>query len=171
MLVATSAWIGDGIPEANDPAVRPILLETRFREELCLNWIAEPPPKSFVLIGTIKPTAKERRLPCCSLHSWGGLANGALLQRRWMNDREALLAELAERKAESQRKAEAANRERAAALKRLTLDDFVRHTFFPHWPGEVPTAQLRQSRQIMKQTVQALKSLGPRASEEQRIRR
>jgi hypothetical protein len=170
VLVATSAWIGDGIPEAKDPALRPILLKTRFREELSLHWMDEPPPKSFVPIGTIKPTAKERRLPCCSSCVWEGLATDAILQWRWMNDREALLAELAERKAESQRKAEAANRERAAALKRLTLNDFARHTFFPRWPGEVPTAQLRQSRRIMKQTVQSLKSLGPGASEEQRLK-
>ena len=168
VLVATSAWIGKEIPTADDPAVRAILRH-RYNGKLDLQWIDNPLPKSFIPIGTIKPTAKERNLLCNTFCMWETIAVGALDQWRWDHDREALLAEQAANAAESARKAEIANRERAAALKRLTLDDLASHTFFARWPGEVAAAQLRQSRQIMKRTVQSLQALGRRASEKQKL--
>ena len=140
VLVATSAWIGDQMPTADDPAVRPILRRPRFNGELGLNWMLDSLPTSFVPIGMIKPMPGERRLVCSVFCVWEAVAVDALDQWRWEHDREALLAEEAASSAEAKRNAESANRQRAAALKRLTLNDLTDHEFFARWPGYVAPA-------------------------------
>lgn len=99
ILVACSKWIGNAIPRADDPALRPILHRNHHscKDRPNVLWIsaAVELPKDFIYIGTIEPTAKEQALADMSYGSdcWSALTCQPLLQWRWDNERDALLAE------------------------------------------------------------------------------
>src|SRR5262249_17341571 len=63
VLVAASPWIGDAAPDLNDPRLRQIhvLTHHNWGKTPDVNWVSYPVPKSFRLLGTIAPSAAERR--------------------------------------------------------------------------------------------------------------
>lgn len=171
VLVAGSQWIGDEIPSAEDPALRPILHLTHhsWQGQPVVYWVDDPVPPEFVPIGTIPPTAEEMEIPCLTFASWYAVPLDAFGQWRWDHDREALLAEEAEAKAAKLRQLKEANEQRKAALRAMTLEQLQTRPFFPRWSGSVPEKPLRASRKLMKETVRRLLELGPSPGEEERI--
>src|SRR3954465_8985125 len=69
VLVACSSWIGQEIPRAEDPALRPILYLTHHSWDNKPNalWVWEGPPQHFIPIGKIEPTPEEEAIPCMSV--------------------------------------------------------------------------------------------------------
>lgn len=107
ILIACSNWIGNGIPQADDPALRTILHLNRgcYKDWPIVLWISltEDMPEDFIYIGTIVPSAKEIEINCSVAGSWSWVTRQPLAQWRWDNDRDALLAE--EAKQEEYRRA------------------------------------------------------------------
>jgi hypothetical protein len=142
ILVACSSWIGDEVPRADNLALRPILYLNHHSWDNKPNilWISDEPPADCIPIGTIEPTTEEQAIPFQSFGGWTALTLQPLLQWRWDNERDAVLAEdmIKQKKdADARRKAQ---REREQYLKRVTLHELRRHRFFPQLgrvsPGE-----------------------------------
>ncbi|MGA2233809.1 MAG: hypothetical protein ABSH22_23120, partial [Tepidisphaeraceae bacterium] len=104
VLAAVSEWIGDAVPKADNPALRPILYLShhgfRWENPPCILWVFGPIPRDFTSIGNIAPTSAEEKVvndsPVGFAH-WTYLTFQPLHQWRWDNDREAVLAEDAAR--------------------------------------------------------------------------
>lgn len=171
VLVACSAWIGSEIPNADDPALRPILNLTHHawtgkREVL---WISDTVPDEFIPIGSIQPTSEEKEIRSGSFGGWPSMAIQPLAQWRWDNDRDAVLTEDKTKDAADRRLREKARLERQQYLQQVTLEDLSEYQFFAHW-GEYPPAKaVRASRRIMEDTVRGLLRLGPSPSQDERM--
>lgn len=170
VLVACSAWIGDAIPDVNDPALVPFLQLTHhsWKGKPHVFWDNQPPPREFKPLGVIPPTADERKMKCDSSAGWEGCPGHLLAQWRWDHDREAMLAEEARKQEEISR--ELAKRNEAIEKERrsITLETLSKYRFFADWK-ECPSKEaIKASRETMKRAVQGLIALGPSASEEQR---
>lgn len=170
VLVACSAWVGGDIPRPDDPALRPILRRTHhsWAGALEMAWVAEPVPPDFVPLGRIPPTAEEVATPCGTFSGWSAMAEQALMQWRWDQERAAVLEEDKVKQAEA-----AVLREKAAAARRaylagVTLAELSARAFFPRWKANPPAKAARASRDLMAATVRRLTELGEAAGEEER---
>src|SRR5262249_29383488 len=135
ILVACSSWIGDAVPRADNPALRPIL---HLKHHVWDNkpnvlWISDEPPQHLIPIGTIEPTAEEQGIPCMAFGSWTCLTFQPLAQWRWDHERDAVLAEDAIRQKKEAEARSKAQRERERYLERVTLEELREHRFFPTW--------------------------------------
>jgi hypothetical protein len=171
ILVAGSAWIGDAVPTAADPALRPILRKTHhsWAGDPEVQWVDDAPPADFVLIGTIPPTADEAAMTCDVFGGWASFAIQPLAQWRWDHDQEAVIAADAERKARDAERGHEAQRERQNYLSRVTLADLRGHRFFPGWKDYPSRKLVAASRKIMADTVERLIALELTASEDARM--
>jgi hypothetical protein len=171
ILVACSGWIGDRVPVAEDPGLRPILVLNHhsWNDRPEILWVSDGPPKDFISLGMIEPTPEEHALECNTFGGWESVRIQPLLQWRWDHDREALLAEDAREKEKQQKISRAAQRERNRHLKKVTLNELRERRFFPRWKGYPPVKALRASRRLMKETVEKLLALGPRPSRRDRM--
>lgn len=171
VLYATSPWIGDEVPKADEPALQEILfLNHHFWDNsTTVSWTNEEVPDSFIAIGKIPPSEEELKLESHSFSEWLGAGIDVLTQWRWDHDREALLAEEAEEEEANQRLQEARAEEARKELLSMTLEKLAKHRFFPDW-GSMPSKKATdQSRKIMQRTVAELASIGKGASEEARM--
>jgi hypothetical protein len=171
ILAANSAWIGDAIPNTGVAALRPILRLNHhsWEDEPSVLWIADEPPKEFVYVGQIRPTAQEKRISCASFGNWRSLTIQPLIQWRWDNDRDVLLAEDRIKEREEALARQNARRERLGCLGRVSLNDLREHTFFKTWQNYPPREAIEASRNIMARAVRQLIELGPNASENERL--
>ena len=167
ILVACSGWIGDAVPQADEPALRPILHLNHhaWKGEPLVRWISVEPPSDLIPIGTIDPTAEEQDLPCPSYGGWSSITNQPLLQWRWDHDRTAVLAEDAVKSSAQSAARSDAERKRSEFLSRVTLEDLQGHSFFPNWKGYPSAEAIRAARDVMTQTVAKLRGLDPRATQ------
>lgn len=170
VLVACSAWIGDAIPDVNDPALLPYLHLTHhsWKGHPFVFWDYQPPPREFNPLGVIPPTADERKMKCDTSAGWEGCRFHLLAQWRWHHDREALLAEEARKHEESLRKIDELNAAIEKERRSMTLEKLGKYRFFADWKEYPSKEAIKASREAMKKTVRALIALGPSASEEQR---
>jgi hypothetical protein len=170
VLVASSAWMGNAVPEVSDPALRPMLNLTHHNGRGWENmlWVGQTPPPELTPIGTIEPTEEEKQIYCSRFGNWRSLIIQPLIQWRWDNDRSALLVENATERAREAEAWRAKQREREAYLKRVTLDDLLEHDFFPRWKTYPPTVAIIASRRIMIETVERLIELGSHSTVKER---
>lgn len=95
--IVCTAYLGREQPGIDDPALRRVLRQNRFRyeDEPCVMTTDEPPPADFVCIGSFAPTEEEKAIEVMgrSGASWL-IANDVLSEWRWENDREALVREV-----------------------------------------------------------------------------
>lgn len=171
VVVATSAWIGDAIPDPADPALRPILqrnIRVYPDGQPDLMWADEPPPRDFKPIGIIPPTADERKMQCHGSGVWESCPDSLLSQWRWDHDREALLADEAREHEEFLREIDERNAAIDKDRRSMTLEKLAKRRFFPTWKDHPPKEAIRASRATMKQAVQGLIALGPKASKAKR---
>jgi hypothetical protein len=171
ILVACSSWIGDQVPHADDPALRPILHLTHHAWNNYPNvlWISDEPPQDLIPIGTIEPTAEEQTIPCMSYGSWKSLTLHPLAQWRWDHERDSVLAEDVSKQIKDKEAREKSQRERDQYLERITLDELRGRRFFPMWKDYSPAKAIRASRKLMSNLVKELLNLGPGASENERL--
>ncbi|WP_013627107.1 hypothetical protein [Rubinisphaera brasiliensis] len=171
VLVACSAWIGSEIPNADDPALRPILHLTHHswsgkREVL---WISDSVPDGFIPIGSIPPTPEEKEIESASFGGWPSMAIQPLAQWRWDNDRSSVLAEDEIKEKEEVQKRQGTRQVRGEYLANITLEELRNRLFFPRWDEYPPKKAIRASRRIMSNTVQQLIDLGLAAPESDRM--
>jgi hypothetical protein len=171
ILVACSSWIGDQVPRADDPALRPILHLKHHSWDNNPNvlWVSDEPPPDLIPIGTIEPTAEEQAISCMSFGSWDSLTLQPLAQWKWDHERDSVLAEDVIKHKKDKEAREKAQREREQYLERITLDELRGRRFFPTWNDSPPPKAVRASRKLMTNTVEELLKLGPRASEKERM--
>jgi hypothetical protein len=171
ILVACSTWIGDKIPLADEPALRPILHLTHHSWDNRPNvlWISEGVPPHLIPIGMIQPTTDEQAIPCVSFGNWSSLTLQPLAQWKWDHQRDDVLAEDVVKQKQATEARLKEQRERGAYLKRVTLDELQAHRFFPTWKGYPPAKAIRASRELMAKTVEELAALGSSASETNRM--
>jgi hypothetical protein len=173
ILVACSAWIGDGVPLPDDPELRPILRPTHhvWEGKPWVLWVYEEPPQDFFPLGLIDPTPEEQMLETTASGLWDAITIQPLMQWRWDHDRVAVLAEDAAREREDFRRKEKTQLDREAYLNSVTFEDLRSRVFFGSWErSEYPPAKIIQaSRDIMNHTIERLANLGPNPSEKARL--
>jgi hypothetical protein len=158
---------------SNDPALRPILCPNHhaWKGRPNILWVSDQVPAEFVPIGTILPTQEEQNVPHLGVGfgRWRGLTVQPLLQWRWDNDREAVLAEDAAKAKKNTEGRQRANDERKEYLGRVTLEELRERLFFPRWKAYPSAPAITASRKIMVDTVDRLLRLGKDASQEDKI--
>lgn len=172
VLCVGSSWIGDDIPEANNPALRSILILNHhsFNDQPLAQWTGDPVPEEFVPIGTIEPTPAE----CQPYYNWPSHGHWLrmqiqpFLQWRWDHEREAVLSEDAEQDRLEDLELARRRKDRQEFLELITLDDLCKHTFFENW-SYPPEKVIEASRQVMSETVQKLSKLKKSASQKRRL--
>jgi hypothetical protein len=171
ILVACSAWIGDRVPEADDPALRPILYKTHhsWRNEPEVLWLDEEPPADFIPLGLIPPTAEETAVARMRFGTWKSLTIQPLAQWRWDNARDEVIARDAAEEAAAAEQRSRMARERQEYLRRVSLTELREHQFFARWKDYPPQKLIVASREIMSDTVEQLIGLGPTAPERERM--
>jgi hypothetical protein len=164
VVVAATAYLGDTPPPSIDhPDLRRLLVlnHHNHNNDVARLWLNDPPPPdTFTRIGMIEPDETERKLSCNSWSGWALLPYEVLRQWRWDHDRDALIADDAERRRQvEQRQAELA-RQRRDELSRMTYASFRKRKLFEGWTGYPPKKMIAASRKIMKETASKLEALG-----------
>lgn len=171
VLVACSSWIGNELPSADDPALRPILHLTHHSWSGVpeVFWISDSVPDEFVPIGSIPPTPEEKRIESSSLGDWHSMAIQPIAQWRWDNDRTSVLAEDEIQEKEEAQERQHQQQDRDKYLANITLEELRDHRFFPRWDEYPAKKAIRASRRIMSSTVRQLLDLGIDAPESDRM--
>ncbi len=171
VLVVSSAWIGDDIPDASHSDLRSTLHLTHhaWRGNKHQFWTADPPPSDFILIGDIKANWLERRAKCSSYSSWESARIQPLAQWRWDNDRESVLAEDKVKALHERKRLEQEEQDRDNYLRSVTLEELSSRRFFEHWKDYPAEEAIVDSRDIMKELTKKLLHLGPTADESERL--
>lgn len=171
VLAACSAWIGDEIPDAHNPDLRPILDLTHhsWSGKCAVLWVCDSVPDEFVHIGLIPPTSEEQAIECGSFGGWLFMAIQPLAQWRWDNDRSSVLAEDEIKKSEAAQRLQREQQDRVNYLAHVTLAELLDHHFFPRWDEYPPQKAIHASRHIMTDTVQRLLDIGSTAPESERM--
>ena len=160
VFVELSAWIGEEVPDLNDPRLRKVFVATHHGSGPN-RWrvvVRGPAPDSFQRLGTLNRVSTGRVLAIFA--PWEALPREVLTQWRWDHDRESLLRE--EQEAAERWKAEqeqAAKRQRAA-LDRLTLDQLNKKRRFSSWKGDRPDKAIAACRKAFHEATDALIALG-----------
>jgi hypothetical protein len=171
ILVACSSWIGDQVPRANEPSLRPILHLNHHLWDNKPNalWVSEEPPPELIPIGTIVPTAEEQAISCMSFGGWNALTLHPLAQWRWDHERDSVLEEDMIQEKKDREAREQAQRDRENYLVRITLDKLRSRQFFSNWGGYRTPEVIATSRKLMTNTVEELIKLGSAACENDRM--
>ena len=170
-MVVGCEWTGVEPPPLDHPSVRrPLRLTHHAHEamgkEFSKAWLTGPVPDAFRLLGNVPPTPDET-LPLFPYQaSWEALRANALEQWRWDHEREAVLAEDADKAAEFEARQAELERQRREALKNLTYAQFRAQRLFPDWGPPTPRKMIAASRKLMKETATRLESLGPKPDRE-----
>ena len=97
-LVCTSEYLGTTPPKLDDPALKKILIQTRFfyKKEPDVTWYIGKPPEKFVYLGQVPPTPAESQRECnCHGGSWHvNVGLGVFQEWRWIHDRPAFEEEI-----------------------------------------------------------------------------
>ncbi len=161
-LIATSPWIGNGLPSLD---------LSELRETLVLNhhgwenvrwhfWVSERMPSNFAILGRIEVSDEEFSADSNSYANWNAVALQVLAQWRWDNDREALLREEALKTAADAESRRRAAETRAKYLKELTLDTLVGRTWFANWEQDSDEAprHLEAARAVISTLIEELRT-------------
>lgn len=161
ILAELSSWIGSKSPDLTDPDLRRVLKLThhKWRGQAERVWTDCPAPSSFQYVGSIEPTANERRVTCMKHGSWAAFPYHRLMQWRWEHHRKRVLAEDEERK----RQQEAVTAQ-VPKRKAPTLEGLSRSTPFKDWKGLVPSKTLLASRKVISDSIDALRALGTKSN-------
>lgn len=144
-------WFGMKPPKPDLSELRDVLTLTHhsWNKKPLAGWCSDNVPSDVIGIGTIPPAHTENRLGANDWLDWNYLRLQAFEQWEWDHNRQALLA--SEKAAETRlerkfRKYEAARRQE------LTLDKLGKHRFLTEWGGPIPTAVIRKSRKLLRDT-------------------
>jgi hypothetical protein len=164
VVAGATNYIGDAPPSIDHPDLRRLLVlnNHHFKNQTHCMWVdGQPPADTFTRIGNIEPADAERRISCNSWGAWDGFAVELLMEWRWDHDRDAVLAEdAAYRRETDQRRAELEQQSRDE-LARMTYASFRKQKLFKNWDDYPPKKMIAASRKVMKETATKLESLGP----------
>ncbi|MBW8863396.1 MAG: hypothetical protein JF609_00435 [Verrucomicrobia bacterium] len=156
-LVAASDWIALEPPPIGHPAVRRILVlnHHNWKGKQELTWVDEPPPKEFRQLGCINLTPEDMEILCNAYGSWScGIQ--VLLQWRWDNEREKVLAEDKEKEASDLALRMEAMRKRTEQLTKSSFSKLLAKDLFPTWKDYPPKAAKEGCRRIIRAFIQTL---------------
>jgi hypothetical protein len=174
-LVLSCAWVGNAPPE--DPLAveglrTPLVLTHHHWEDVNhLSWVDEPVPAEAVPLGKLPLSEAEKSLreeaSHCGWAGWGSFQIQPLLQWRWDHDRAAVLAE---DERETQRQA-AARQEAEFGYRTLppSMEEMAKRKVYPGRDNYPTPEEVRLSRQIVRQALDALIALGPDAHDAEKF--
>jgi hypothetical protein len=159
VLVAATQWLGEAPPDIADPRLRLVLAIKSFdwNKQPRISWVDEPPPRGFQHIGTVAPSAEERRFKCKSFSHWNSFAESILQEWRWEHDRQALIIE---HELEDAQFWQAVEHERTKRLKNLTWAKLRKQRPLTNWAEYLPARIVRESQKIWRETIDQLAALG-----------
>jgi len=106
-LVSTSPYLKRKPPSLSDPLLRKTMIQRRFfyKGERARVWLEGTPPKNFQLVGNIPLSKAEAKARCDVFGSkWDkSTGNEALLEWRWLHDRQAFRLEALKEQQEEKR--------------------------------------------------------------------
>ena len=169
-LFAATRYVGAKSPDITEPLLASILVMESVGYDkaqriigdahpcVCWQrWMAPPPP-SFQYLGVVQPAPAEVRMnPDAYSKFWDNWAKCIRQEWRWQNDREAFIADLDRIYGAGWVKRVRDEKKRLADM---TLAKLRKKRFFPDWDEFVPTRVLRDSRTIVKETIDGLILLG-----------
>lgn len=157
VLVAPSSWVGANPARPSDEEISQVLTLTHhsWKNARQMRWTVEPPPASFVPVGTIDLSEDDQASDSVAYGDWHTLNIQVLIQWQWDHDREGLLAADQAERAAAEQTAEAFKKERALKQKSLTLEILLTRTWFEEW-DDVKPKYLKASRELLLQLVQGL---------------
>ena len=167
VLVVATTWIGHDVPDLSAPMLKQVLLLNHhaWQDDPAALWTSYPVPADFTWIGTLAPTPADAQRPCHSGGTWDALPIYVLDQWRWDHERAAVLREDKEQAQAQAEQREMENQRRRAYLDQVTIEALADPRRFASWEGVVPQAALRATRQIFRDTIDAIIASGPGASE------
>lgn len=169
--VICTEWLGSSMPSLDDALLRKILFINHhsWNNSPVLQWVSDPVPADFILLGIIPPTNGEEKLECNSYSGWCALTVQPLAQWLWDNDREKSDANDKVRDEEYQRQRQKVESERNEYLENITLEKLLKRKFFPAWSEYPSEAAKKASREIMQETVKNLMGVPLDADESLKI--
>jgi len=162
VLVEASAKIFDSPPKLDDVFPwRPLILTHHSwpgrREKV---YVRGRRPSNFHHIGEKAPTAKDAAVKIESYTDWEYLPFQVLMQWRWENDRERVLAEDAAEEAAEARATEIAREKETARRSGLTLAKLRRKKPFSTWKRFVPAGTISKARKLVARCIASLETIG-----------
>lgn len=160
VAIETSAWIGDAVPDLNDPKLRKVLVQTHhgWGPNKWRVMVRGPAPDSFQRLGAIEPS-QEQALAVFTF--WETLANEVLTQWRWDHDRKALLLEEAQAVEQWKAKQAESARRKQEVLDHLDLESLRTKRRFSIWKGDRPDKAIASCRKVFREAIDGLIALGP----------
>jgi hypothetical protein len=159
-LVIASRWIGTVAPRLDEPLLREPLTKTHhsWKNQIEAFYAFDNVPEDFQLLGTLVPTNEDMRLECSSLANWCSAQLQVLIQWRWDNERDALLAEDELSRQRKQAADLEKQRERQNYLAHLTLDKLKLKSKrrFATWKGGVSQELTNICRHVFDETIDML---------------
>jgi hypothetical protein len=157
-LVVASPWIGTGVPDLDEPLLREqlVLNHHSWNNKVEAFYAFDNVPADFRLLGEIAPTDEDAKLTCSTLTRWDSAPLQVLLQWRWDNDRNALLAE---EQVDRQKDGAAAlekQRRRQEYLASVTLAQLRDKERFATWEGSISDELLIVCRHVFQETIDSL---------------
>ncbi len=158
-LVVASRWIGTAAPVLEEPLLRvPLILNHHsWRDRVNAFCAFDNVPDTFQCLGAIAPTSEDMQLECSSSAVWALAPLQVLLQWRWDNDRDALLAEEEIKRQREKVAAMERQTKREDYLANVTLDTLASKRRFATWEGVVSEQLVAVCRQVFNETIDAIR--------------
>ncbi len=171
VVVVGSAWIGADSPSIDTQGLSKILHLTHHSHtgHPVILWIGGSPPKGFKLIGNIEPSINDKKLKCNAIGDWDSIQYQPLMQWRWDNELDLVLAEERAQDEADDHDLLAANNDRQSYLASVTLDDLSKRRFLSSWTGFVEAEPMKLARKLLRETVNQLSNLGVRSQRKSRV--
>lgn len=154
VLVATSTFIGQTIPDSMNKKIKEILILTHQShngsEDIC--WVLEPPPKEYVKFALIESINSELHKECYSYGGWSSSLQ-ANLQWHWDNgSNEEELKEIINSIIEEQ---EEVNTEPQ------TIKELLDRAKLLEWEDCIPENALVKVRELLQKTMEEIFTIKP----------
>ncbi len=156
-LVAVSDWISKEPPPLNHPAVRKILVKNHhnWKNVPEVIWVSSPPPKEFRLLGVIDVLSEDTKIDS-TWHGGWNFSEQPLMQWRWDNEREAVLAEDAAKNELELAKRKEAIQKRTKYLAAISFSELLAKDLFPTWDDYPPKAAKDGCQKIIQSFIRVL---------------
>ncbi|MGE0712622.1 MAG: hypothetical protein AB7N76_03510 [Planctomycetota bacterium] len=165
-LVALTAWSEETPPQdMSDARLREVQVLTHppFDKESHrrVGWVSGKPPVVFGRCGFVQPTGDEVSAPCFSHCEWEFFPRDVDHQWRWLNEREAYMAERSAWLAVLEARQKERAKEHSTRKAGLTLTKLQAVDPTSRWTDR-PADALAETRQILSGCLGALQALGKR---------
>lgn len=181
-VLAALEWSGSKMPAVEQIASSPVLRLTQgpFQGEAAIYWQAQDPPEGFELLGLATASAEGIASSTCHctgrscrckrfLGGWHACRASLAREWRWRRDPRGYEADIAWLRDLSKKSRQNREQQRKDELAQVTLESFNEETFFPDWEQRLKPPAVEASREIVRETLAKLGSLGHTATASQKI--